>query len=72
MSGVQIVDGGRNGRHVLMWAASRIGMLRGMDAMCWSGRRLCGVQNWDGGRNGRQCGDEVASRLWMLGGMDAM
>ncbi len=30
--GVQIVDVGRNGRHVLMCVASRSGMLRGMDA----------------------------------------
>ena len=32
VGGVQIVDVGRNGRHVLEWAASRFGMLRGMDA----------------------------------------
>ena len=42
--GVQIGDVGRNGRHVRVgvggvYAASRLWMLGGMDAMCWSGRR---------------------------------
>ncbi|MCI7685231.1 MAG: hypothetical protein MSS24_00680 [Clostridiales bacterium] len=32
--GVQIEDVGRNGRHVLMWVASRFGMEGEMDAMC--------------------------------------
>ena len=32
VGGVQIGDVRWNGRHVLMWAASRAGMLRGMDA----------------------------------------
>ena len=55
-----------------VWAASRFGMLGGMDAMCWSERRpdcgwrekwtpcvdVGGVQNWDVERNGRQCADE--------------
>ena len=33
VGGVQIGDVGRNGRHVLMWAAFRLGMLGEMDAM---------------------------------------
>ena len=45
--GVQIVDGGRNGRHVLMWVASRFEMWDGMNAMFWSWRRPywgCGAE----------------------------
>lgn len=34
VGGVQIGDVGRNGRHVLEWAASRSGMWGVMDAMC--------------------------------------
>ena len=34
VSGVQIWDVRLIGRHVLMWAASRLGMLGEMDAMC--------------------------------------
>ena len=48
---------------MLEWAASRFEMWGGMDAMCWSGRRLCGVQNWDVERNGRHVRVGVASRL---------
>ena len=39
LGGVQIWDVERNGRHELMWVASRLRMCGGMDAMCWSGRR---------------------------------
>ena len=39
MCGVQIVDVGRNGRHVRVGVASRFEMWGGMDAMCWSERR---------------------------------
>ena len=69
-----------------MRAASRLGMLRGMDAMCWSERRpdlgcgaewtpcadVGGVQIGNVGRNGRHVLMWAASRLWMWGGMDAM
>lgn len=34
LCGVQIGDVRRNGRHVLDWAASRLWMWGGMDAMC--------------------------------------
>lgn len=34
LGGVQIWDVERNGRHVMEWAASRLWMLRGMDAVC--------------------------------------
>ena len=47
VGGAQIVDVWRNGRHVLMWAASRFEMWGGMDAMSWSGRRPdcgCGAE----------------------------
>ena len=83
--GGQIEDVGRNGRHVIVRAASRLGMEGEMDAMCWSERRpywgcgaewtpcadVGGVQNWDVGRNGRHVLMCVASRSGMLRGMDA-
>ena len=45
VGGVQIWDLWRNGRHELMWVASRFEMWGGMDGMCWSGRRPdCGCR----------------------------
>ena len=86
VGGVQIVDVGRNGRHVRVGVASRFEICGGMDAMSWSGRRpdcgcreewtscadVGGVQIGDVERNGRHVLDWAASRFEMWGGMDAM
>ena len=84
--GVQIRDVGRNGRHVRVGVASRLWMLRGMDASVVMRRRpdcgcgeewtpcagVGGVQIVDEGRNGRHVLEWAASRSGMWGGMDAM